>query len=129
MMSRRMFRLVAATTVLMAGLLSLTIAVSRPQASSQPSTKNGEWPYYTADIKGTKYSPLDQITAANFNSMQVAWRFKTDHFGPLPEYKLEGTSIMIKGVLYATAGVRRSVVALDAKTGEVIWAHSYREGN
>ena len=35
---------------------------------------------------------------------------------------------MIKGVLYTTAGTRRSVVALDGKTGELIWTHSYREG-
>ena len=45
-----------------------------------------------------------------------------------PEYKLEGTPIMVKGVLYTTAGTRRSVVALDAKTGELIWSHSVREG-
>ena len=45
----------------------------------QPSTKNGEWPLYTADIKGTKYSPLDQINASNFNQLEVAWRFKTDN--------------------------------------------------
>ena len=31
--------------------------------------------------------------------------------------------------LYTTAGTRRSVVALDGKTGELIWTHSYREGN
>jgi len=35
---------------------------------------------------------------------------------------------MVKGVLYTTAGTRRSVVALDAKTGELIWSHSMREG-
>jgi outer membrane protein assembly factor BamB len=58
----------------------------------------------------------------------VAWRFKTDAFGPYPEYKLEGTPIMVKGVLYTTAGTRRSVVAIDAKTGELIWSHSLREG-
>ena len=94
-----------------------------------PSTANGEWPYYTADARGTKYSPLDQINASNFNKLEVAWRFKTDNLGPRPEYKLEGTPLMIKGVLYATAGTRRSVVALDAKTGELIWAHSLREGH
>jgi quinoprotein glucose dehydrogenase len=98
------------------------------QTAGQPSTKNGEWPYYTADAKGTKYSPLDQINASNFNKLEVAWRFKTDNLGPRPEYKLEGTPLMIKGVLYATAGTRRSVVALDAKTGELIWTHSQREG-
>jgi quinoprotein glucose dehydrogenase len=94
----------------------------------QPSTKNGEWPTNGADLQFTRYSPLDQITAANFDKLEVAWRFKTDAFGPYPEYKLEGTPIMIKGVLYTTAGTRRSVVALDAKTGELIWSHSLREG-
>jgi PQQ-like domain len=94
-----------------------------------PSTKNGEWPQYTADLKGSRYSPLDQIKASNFSKLEVAWRFKTDSFGPRPEYKLEGTPLMIGGVLYATAGTRRSVIALDAKTGELIWAYSLREGN
>ncbi|HYV64256.1 MAG TPA: pyrroloquinoline quinone-dependent dehydrogenase, partial [Bryobacteraceae bacterium] len=110
-------------------LLLLCVTVWAQQPASQPSTKNGEWPYYTADLKGTKYSPLDQINAGNFNQLEVAWRFKTDNFGTRPEYKLEGTPLMVKGVLYTTAGTRRSVVALDAKTGEVIWAYSLREGN
>src|SRR5438132_12611555 len=120
MMSRRIYRLVPAVTVVFAGLLTLTIALSRPQSGSQPSTKNGEWPYYTADLKGTKYSPLDQINASNFNRLDVAWRFKTDNLGTRPEFKLEGTPLMIKGVLYATAGTRRSVIARDGKTGELI---------
>ncbi len=99
------------------------------QAAGMPSTKNGDWTHYTADVRGTKYSPLDQINAANFNKLEVAWRFKTDNLGTRPEFKLEGTPLAIKGVLYTTAGTRRSVVALDGKTGELIWAHSYREGN
>src|SRR5215472_398702 len=96
--------------------------------AQQPSTKNGEWPYYTADLKGSKYSPLDQINASNFNKLEVAWRFKTDNFGTRPEYKLEGTPLMVKGVLYATAGTRRDVLALDAKSGEMRWVYSMREG-
>ena len=97
-------------------------------APGQPSTRNGEWPYYTADLKGTKYSPLDQINASNFNSLVVAWRFKTDRFGPRPEYKLEGTPLMVKGVMYATAGTRRDVVSFDPKTAELNWVYSMREG-
>ena len=58
----------------------------------------------------------------------MAWRFKTDNLGTRPEFKLEGTPLAIKGVLYTTAGTRRSVVALDGRTGELIWSHSYREG-
>jgi len=106
---------------------SMTIPMSG-QTAGKPSTKNGEWPYYTADEKGTKYSPLDQINASNFNQLEVAWRFKTDNLGPRPEYKLEGTPLMIKGVLYTTAGTRRSVIALDPKTGELLWTHNMREG-
>ncbi|HZR24754.1 MAG TPA: PQQ-binding-like beta-propeller repeat protein [Vicinamibacterales bacterium] len=94
-----------------------------------PSTKNGDWTHYTADAKGTKYSPLDQINGQNFKELEVAWRFKTDNLGTRPEYKLEGTPLAIKGILYTTAGTRRSVIALDGKTGELIWSHSYREGN
>src|SRR5215470_2319655 len=120
-MSRRICRL-----LLGFALLWLTIAVS--SQTVQPSTANGEWPHYTADLKGTRYSPLDQINASNFNKLEVAWRFKTDSLGPFPEYKLEGTPLMVKGVLYTTGGTRRSVIALDAKTGELIWAHSMREG-
>src|SRR5258708_17673255 len=97
--------------------------------AQQPSTKNGEWPYYTADLKGSKYSPLEQINASNFKNLEVAWRFKTDNYGTHPEFKLEGTPLMVKGVIYTTAGTRRSVVALDAKTGEVRWVYSLREGN
>ena len=80
------------------------------QASGLPSTRNGDWPHYTADIHGTRYSPLDQINASNFNQLEVAWRYKTDNLGPRPEYKLEGTPLAIKGILYTTGGTRRSVV-------------------
>ncbi len=96
--------------------------------SGQPSTQKGEWPHYNADNKGTRYSPLDQINGDNFNKLEIAWRFKTDNYGTFPEFKLEGTPIMIGNVLYTTAGTRRAVVALDARTGETIWAHSLREG-
>ena len=114
-------------------LIALQVFVGTPappQFSAQglPSTKNGEWPHYNGDLRGTRYSPLAQIDASNFGRLKVAWRFKTDAFGPFPEYKLEGTPLMVKGVLYATAGTRRSVIALDAKTGELIWSHSVREG-
>src|SRR6516164_4583945 len=87
-----------------------------------------EWPTYTADLYGSKYRPLDQINGSNFGKLEIAWRFKTDNLGTRPEYKLEGTPLMVNGVIYATAGTRRAVVALDAKTGEMIWMHSVREG-
>jgi quinoprotein glucose dehydrogenase len=138
-MSRTISRSVTAFVSLVVGLVVITTGVSgqiflggSPPPGpwgAQPSTRDGEWPHYAGDLRGTRYSPLDQINASNFNKLEVAWRFKTDNLGTRPEYKLEGTPIMIKGVLYTTAGVRRSVIALDGKTGELIWSHSLREGN
>src|SRR5215831_10073654 len=106
----------------------MTATLSGQQVPGFLTTKNGEWPYYTADVRGSRYSPLDQINASNFNQLEVAWRFKTDNLGTRPEFKLEGTPLMVKGVIYATGGTRRSVVALDAKTGELIWVHAEKEG-
>ncbi|HWW84493.1 MAG TPA: PQQ-binding-like beta-propeller repeat protein, partial [Vicinamibacterales bacterium] len=70
----------------------------------------------------------DQINASNFNQLEVAWRFKTDNLGTRPEYKLEGTPLAINGVLYTTGGTRRSVIALDGKSGELKWVHAELEG-
>jgi quinoprotein glucose dehydrogenase len=126
-MSRRFLRIGPALLLVLAALVWLRPALSG-QASGQPSTKNGDWWHYTADMRGNRYSPLDQINASNFKDLEVAWRFKTDNLGPRPEFKLEGTPIAIRGILYTTGGTRRSVVALDGKTGEVIWTHSLREG-
>ena len=106
----------------------VSIAVGLPFQSAQMG-KVGEWTAYAGDLRNQHYSPLDQINASNFKDLEVAWRFKTDNLGTRPEYKLEGTPLAIRGTLYTTAGTRRSVVALDGKTGELIWSHSYREGN
>ncbi len=127
-MSRITWRSALAATIIGFAVVSLQLSLSG-QNTGQPSTKNGDWPAYTADIRGSRYSPLDQINATNFKKLEVAWRFKTDNLGTRPEFKLEGTPLVVKGVVYATAGTRRSVVALDAKTGELIWSHSMREGN
>ncbi len=97
-------------------------------AFGQYHAKDTEWPTYAADLAGTRYRPLDQINASNFNDLEVAWRFKTDNLGNRPEYKLEGTPLMINGVVYATAGSRRAAIALDAATGELLWVHGEHEG-
>src|ERR1700749_3985673 len=96
-------------------LVCLVICAATTVAA-QSGAKNGEWPTYGGDLGNTRYSPLDQINAGNFDKLQIAWRFKTDHQGPRPEYQLESTPLMVHGVLYTTAGSRRAVLALDAAT-------------
>ena len=99
---------------------------SAARSSRRPRTATGR--ATRATRAASRYSPLDQITAANFNDLEVAWRFKTDSLGTRPEYKLEGTPLVVNGILYTTAGTRRSVIALDAATGELLWVHRYPEG-
>src|SRR5438477_12025092 len=114
-------------------LLSLTTlaavcALTAVGVRGQSGAPKGEWPAYGGDKGHTRYSALDQINADNFSKLAVAWRFKTDHLGPRPEYQYETTPLMVNGVLYATGGSRRAVVALDPETGEELWVHSEREG-
>lgn len=54
-----------------AALLTVSLSAQAPPASS---TAQGEWPTYGGDLANTKYSPLDQVTAANFSSLKLAWR-------------------------------------------------------
>ena len=118
-----MHRSIRNLAALIAGLACA--AVSSPAQQRDP---NSEWPTYAADLAGSRYRPLDQINASNFSQLEVAWRLKTDSLGNRPEYKLEGTPLMVNGVLYATAGSRRAVIALDPETGELMWVHGEREG-
>src|SRR3989454_7433585 len=95
---------------------------------AQTRTKDTEWPSYAADLAGTRYRPLDQINSSNFNDLEIAWRIKTDNFSDRPEYKLAGKPLMVNGVLYAQAGSRRAVIALDPGTGGILWIHGEHEG-
>ena len=127
-MPRRLF---ASAAVLLA--LDLLPGAVAGQPDDEPSyqpltTEQGEWPGYGGDAGHTRYSPLDQVDASNFGDLELAWRFRTDNLGPAPEFKLEGTPLMAGGVLYATGGTRRTVVALDAATGELLWMHREDEG-
>ena len=113
---------------LLLGLFVCLMHSTMVPLAGQSGAKNGEWSTYGADLGSTRYSPLDQINRTNFSNLEIAWRFKTDNLGPRPEFNLESTPLMVKGVLYAAAGTRRSVVAVDAGSGELLWKFSYNEG-
>ena len=105
-----------------------SVAAAQTAKPTGFTTARGEWPSYTGDTRGSRYSPLDQISAGNFSTLEVAWRFKTDSLGPRPEFKLESTPLMVGGTLYTTAGTGRAVIALDAVTGALKWTHKEDEG-
>jgi quinoprotein glucose dehydrogenase len=85
----------------------------------------GDWPHYTRDLAGTRYSPLRQITAGNVSKLAPAWSFRLrpDGGGGI----LGGTTpIAINGVLYLPVG--NAVVALEGDSGKEIWRHPVTAG-
>src|SRR5688572_9854441 len=91
----------------LSGFLLMAVAQSAPAQQGAP---NGEWRTYGGDLGHTRYSPLDEIDASNFNRLEIAWRFKTDSLGPNREFNFQSTPLMVDGVVYSTAGSRRAVV-------------------
>jgi len=124
-LTRRTLLLSSAAVMVFDGRLAVAQPAAAASAAAPPDT---EWRYYAADAANTRYSPLAQITADNFNDLEIAWRFKTDMLGARPEYQYEATPLLIKGRLYTTAGTRRDCVCLDAATGELLWMYRIDEG-
>ncbi|MDH4107823.1 MAG: PQQ-binding-like beta-propeller repeat protein [Gammaproteobacteria bacterium] len=106
--------------VLFSGCAAAPLAV----AQQSPGTQDGEWHFLGGDSHHTRYSPLEQINAANFEDLEEAWVWDGASFNAASG---RSTPSYIDGVLYTVAGPRRHVVAIDPATGETIW--SYREPN
>ena len=108
-------------------IICAVLCASLPLAA-QNGAKNGEWRSYAADPGSTKYSPLDQINRDNAKNLRIAWRFRTDNLGPRPDFNMQSVPIVIGDVMYVQAGTRRTVVALNAATGEQLWMWRMDEG-
>ena len=63
--------------MLSCAMLSCVLLLAPTVALAQYGATNGEWRSYGGDIGSTKYSPLDQINAGNFDDLQVAWRWQS----------------------------------------------------
>jgi glucose dehydrogenase len=94
---------------------------SAAQAAVPPARPALPWTAYRGDTRGLGYSPADLISRNNVKGLRVAWRWSGANFGPQPEVRNITTPLMVDGVLYATAGNARNVVAIDAATGETLW--------
>ncbi|MBC7564544.1 MAG: PQQ-binding-like beta-propeller repeat protein [Gemmatimonadaceae bacterium] len=114
----------------------MTAAVRRPASApggTAPTMANlvrgnapGEWRFWGGDAFSSRYSPLDQITARNFDSLQVAWKWNAGTFGPDEYYRT--TPLYANGRLFTVATTRRSVMAIDPETGETLWMYRLDEG-
>src|SRR5688572_20656082 len=104
----------------LSGLLAVVIALvlaGRPGAAQQ----KGDWPAITGGDAGTRYSALDQINAANFNNLAVAWEWNGEADVKIGDINGRSLPIYVDGMLLTTAGERRTVVSLDPATGKALW--------
>jgi quinoprotein glucose dehydrogenase len=107
-------------------LLGAAITVSTAQAQSGTAKLDpGDWPRYTRDHAGTRYSPLNQITTANVGSLAPAWSFRLRPEGG--GAILSGsTPLAVAGILYMPLG--NAVVAVEGDSGKEIWRHPVPTG-
>jgi quinoprotein glucose dehydrogenase len=124
-MCRTSRRAVLTHGVLALALVAGVAGIAQRGLEAQSAPPVGEWRYIGGDVFHSRYSPLDQITAANFEKLQVAWTWRGDNFGPKVDYLFRSTPIYVDGVLYTVAGERRTLAAVDPATGETLWI--YRE--
>ncbi|MBI3981593.1 MAG: PQQ-binding-like beta-propeller repeat protein [Gemmatimonadetes bacterium] len=86
----------------------------------------GEWRVWGGDAWSTRYSPLDQINASNFDSLRVAWQWPAGAFGA-DEYN-RTTPLYASGRLFTVTSTRRVAVAIDPERGEALWMWRLDEG-
>jgi quinoprotein glucose dehydrogenase len=120
-------------TVFRFSLCSVALAAVATVSSAQgtPIVRGnvaGEWRYWGADAWSTRYSPLDQINASNFNSLQVAWTWDAGQFGEETNEYYRTTPLYANGRLLAVATNHRDPVAIDPATGKTLWHWRLDEG-
>lgn len=100
-----------------------------PTSVALPSARGnvpGEWRVWGGDAWSSRYSPLDQIDATNFDKLQLAWQWDAGTFGPDEYYRT--TPLYANGRLFTVATTRRSTMAIDPETGETLWMWRLEEG-
>ena len=114
--------------MMLAGSSGAALLACLPAMAQSAAPRDTDWLHYANDLSSTRYSPLTQIDASNFNKLEPAWKFSTNALGPRLDADYQSTPLVVKGRIYCTAGFRRDVVCLDAGTGELLWMHTHDEG-
>jgi len=106
-------------------LADITIEPGDEEHAGPPDV---EWQSFGADLGARRYAPLADIDAANVSRLGIAWRWKAQNFGPLPEIRNVSMPIMRDGKVFIGAGSTRNVVAVDGATGQTLWMWRPEEG-
>jgi alcohol dehydrogenase (cytochrome c) len=82
-------------------------------------TNPDEWLMYSGSYNGWRHTSLAEITPANVAQLRIRWIKQFDIAGTI----IEATPLVIDGVIFIVAEAGH-VVALDNKTGDVIWEYN-----
>jgi PQQ-dependent dehydrogenase (methanol/ethanol family) len=82
-----------------------------------------DWVMPAGDYANTRYSKLNQITAANVGKLQVAWTFST---GVLRGH--EGGPLIIGNIMYVHTPFPNKVYALDlSQENKIVWKYEPKQ--
>jgi alcohol dehydrogenase (cytochrome c) len=98
------------------GIISTAIDVRAEDLLVQPPASN--WPSYNGDYSGRRYSSFSEINVSNIGALRAEWVFHARNTG-----RLEVTPVVMNGIMFVTAA--NDATALDARTGRVVWRHSW----
>ncbi|MFO7287095.1 MAG: PQQ-binding-like beta-propeller repeat protein [Gammaproteobacteria bacterium] len=102
----------------------LALAVATLLSSSAWAQSPTDWPEPN-NYGGAKYSPLAQITPQNVSQLEVAWVYEIE---PQPGSRgYNTTPIMVDNVMYFPKAQFTTITAINATTGEEIWATDLRK--
>ncbi len=112
------------TRIALAACAALMASAAHAQ-SGKTRIDPGDWPRYTRDPAGARFSPLAQINTGNVSALALAWSFRLRPEGG--GAIVSGTTpIAIAGTLYLPLG--NAVVALEADSGKEIWRYPVATG-
>ncbi|MGH8291663.1 MAG: PQQ-binding-like beta-propeller repeat protein, partial [Steroidobacteraceae bacterium] len=81
-------------------------------------TDTNEWLMYSGSYNGSRHTTLGQITPANVAQLRIRWIRQFD----IDSSIIEGTPLVIDGTIFIAPDAWH-VMALDVKTGDVIWKY------
>ncbi|RKF18348.1 pyrroloquinoline quinone-dependent dehydrogenase [Altericroceibacterium spongiae] len=110
-----------------AAMLSVicSLAFIKGISASAGEPAPADWPRYTRDIGGTRFSPLADINRDNIDKLDIAWSFRVRPEGG-GSLVTSATPIVIDNRLYLPIG--NAIVALEGDTGKEIWRHPVTDG-
>lgn len=80
--------------------------------------QNAGWPTNGYTLANTRHVDFPEINAKTVHRLALVWKYRTGEYGVF-----ETTPIVVGNSMYITTGTTDSVIALDARNGEVKWRY------